>query len=118
MCCYTSPFIDTYYTVDGSDPKGGYVYEKPFTITSSTTVYAKNKFLGRWSEPAKSVYRFESIPITYSGELDLLISDKLPSARELLDYAIYGIIFALIIWAIIRRAWQNICDRIKRFLGF
>lgn len=62
----SSPFIHTYYSLDGSDPEDGYIYEGSFIITSSTTVYAKNKFWGRWSEPFKSSYRFESIPITYS----------------------------------------------------
>ena len=54
----SSPFIHTYYSLDGSDLKDGYVYERPFTITSSTTVFARNKFLWRWSEPSRSTYAF------------------------------------------------------------
>lgn len=83
----TSPFMHTYYTIDGSDPKGGYVYEKPFTITSSTTVYAKNKFLWRWSEPSKSVYRFESISITISNSANPYMNDKFISLNEIGDLA-------------------------------
>lgn len=37
----SSPFIHTYYSLDGSDPEDGYIYEGSFIITSSTTVYAK-----------------------------------------------------------------------------
>lgn len=111
----SSPFIQTYYSLDGSDPEDGYIYEDSFIITTSTTVYAKNKFFGRWSEPSKSTYKFESIPITYSSELDLLISDKLPSARELLDFTIFIVFVAIIIWTLIRKAWRNICDRIRNF---
>lgn len=79
----SSPFIHTYYSLDGSDPEDGYIYEGSFIITSSTTVYAKNKFLWRWSEPNKSAYRFESIPITISNGVDPNIDDKFISLNEI-----------------------------------
>lgn len=112
------PFLKTYYSLDGTNPEEGYIYKEPFTISETTTIVAKNKFLWEWSEPDRRTYRFETIPITYSGELDLLISDKLPSVNDLLDYAIYGIISITIIWALIRRAWRNFCNRVKNFFDY
>lgn len=113
------PLITTYYTLDGSDPKNGSVYEAPLTISETTTISAKNKFLfGGWSVLSQRTYRFENIPITYSGELDLLISDKLPSADELLEYALTIIIILAIIWCIIRNGLRKIRDRIRNFFDF
>lgn len=112
------PFLNTYYSLDGTNPEDGYIYNGMFTINESTTVVAKNKFLIWWSEPSKSTYKFENIPITYSGELDLLISNKLPSANELLEYAITIIIILAIIWNIIRNGLRNIRDRIRNFFDF
>ena len=55
------PFFHTYYSLDGRDPEDGYIYEDDFTITKTTTVCAKTKFLIFWSEPYKSTFRFESV---------------------------------------------------------
>lgn len=84
----SSPFIHTYYSLDGSDPEDGYLYESPFIITSSTTVYAKNKFLWRWSEPYRSTYRFESMQNITVNHADYDLSDRLIS----LDGLFTGII--------------------------
>lgn len=54
------PFFHTYYTLDGSDPEFGYIYEDVFTITKTTTVSAKTKFLIFWSDLEQNTFRFES----------------------------------------------------------
>lgn len=83
--------FDIYYSLDGSDPQNGKKYENPIIITNSTTVSARSKFLWRWSEPTKSAYRFESIPITISNSVDSNIDDKFISLNELGDLAkIFG----------------------------
>ncbi|MDE5539062.1 MAG: chitobiase/beta-hexosaminidase C-terminal domain-containing protein [Bacilli bacterium] len=70
------PFIKTYYSLDGSDPKDGHIYEGAIIITKTTTVSAKNKFLfGGWSNIEQSTYRFENMQITYSGYMNALIED-------------------------------------------
>ncbi len=110
-------FSHTYYSLDGSDPKTGNIYEGPLVVTESTTVAARNRFLLWWSELSKSTYRFENMQITYSSELDLLISDKLPPPDELLKYVIYIIIIFAIVRSIIRNAFRSTCDRIKNFFN-
>ena len=72
----TSPLLTTYYSLDGSDPKDGYIYTGKFTITETTTVVARNRFLYIfWSKPEDNTYRFESVqntPVTYvNGNIDL-----------------------------------------------
>lgn len=52
-------YIKVYYSLDGSDPKQGNKYEHPIVITESTTVVARNRFLGFWSESAERAYIFE-----------------------------------------------------------
>lgn len=57
----TYPLLTTYYSLDGSDPKDGYIYTGKFTITETTTVVARNRFLYIfWSKPEDNTYRFES----------------------------------------------------------
>ncbi len=89
--------FDVYYSLDGSDPKNGKEYEEPIIITSSTTVVARNKFLLWWSEPYKSAYRFESIPITISNSVNLNTDDKYISLNEIYDLVkiIVGLIVAV-----------------------
>ena len=70
------PFIKTYYSLDGSDPKDGYIYEGAITITKTTTVSAINKFqFGGWSKIEQSTFRFENMQITYSGYANALIEE-------------------------------------------
>ena len=40
----SNPLLKTYYSLDGSDPKDGYIYEDDFIITEITTISVKNKF--------------------------------------------------------------------------
>ena len=54
------PFLTTYYTLDGSDPEFGYIYKDEFTITKTTTVSAKNKFLIFWSGLSQNTFRFDN----------------------------------------------------------
>lgn len=71
----TSPLFTTYYSLDGSDPKDGFIYTGKFTITETTTVVARNRFLVFWSKPEDNTYRFESVQntaVTYvNGNIDL-----------------------------------------------
>lgn len=53
------PFVRIYYSLDGSDPKKGQLYSKPFEITNSTTVSARSRFLYIWSDISKSAYNFD-----------------------------------------------------------
>lgn len=59
----------------GSDPKDGFIYTGKFTITETTTVVARNRFLVFWSKPEDNTYRFESVQntaVTYvTGNIDL-----------------------------------------------
>ena len=52
-------YIKAYYSLDGSEPMQGNKYEHPIVITKSTTVVARNKFLGFWSESSERAYIFE-----------------------------------------------------------
>lgn len=56
----TIPFFRTYYSLDGSDPKDGYIYEGTFTITQTATVSARNKFFFWWSDISKSAFNINS----------------------------------------------------------
>lgn len=112
------PFLETYYSLDGTNPEEGHIYKDPFTISESTTIVAENRFLYFWwSKPDRRTYKFETIPITFSGELDLLINDKLPSANELLDYLVFFIILVAIIYSVVRKAIHNIRDQIRNFFN-
>lgn len=108
--------FDIYYSLDGSDPKNGRKYENPIIITNSTTVSARSKFLWRWSEPNKSAYRFESIPITISNNT---VNDKLwISADELVNFLFIGFWVIIIVFGILKNFIKNVKNGIKNFLGF
>ena len=65
----SNPLLKTYYSLNGSDPKDGHIYEGDFIITKTTTVSARNKFLIFWSDLSQSTFRFESAQnITVTGE--------------------------------------------------
>lgn len=53
--------FETYYSLDGTEPKDGNKYDDVVTIGESTTVSARNKYLWMWSDLARSAYRFEKI---------------------------------------------------------
>lgn len=50
------PLLNTYYSIDGSEPKDGNIYNGSFVITESTTVSARNKFLWVWSNLSERTY--------------------------------------------------------------
>lgn len=54
------PLLTTYYTIDGSNPEYGDTYKNTFTVTKTTTVSAKNRFLVFWSELSQNTFRFEN----------------------------------------------------------
>lgn len=55
-----SIFLETYYTLSGEDPQEeGKVYDSIITISESTTVCARNKFLWWWSDIARNPYIIE-----------------------------------------------------------
>ena len=90
------PFLHTYYSLDGSDPKNGSIYKGSFTITKSTTVVAKNRFLHFWwSEPFKSTYKFGDAQNVIVNNSDLLLSDDFISVDALLKFII-GLIFGIL----------------------
>ena len=65
------PIFTVYYSLDGSDPRSGNKYTDSFTITETTTVAAKNRFLHFfWSEPSISTFRFESVQNTTAKTVD------------------------------------------------
>lgn len=51
-------WIDIYYTLDGTDPKGGKKYEEPILLAETTTVATRGRFLFWWSDPVKEAYTF------------------------------------------------------------
>lgn len=51
--------FEKYYSLNGYDPKDGKIYENEFTISESTTICARNKFLFWWSDITKTSYQFE-----------------------------------------------------------
>lgn len=52
-------WIDTYYSLDGCDPKYGDIYENAIIITESTVVSARNKFLWIWSDIKSNAYKYK-----------------------------------------------------------
>lgn len=93
----TSPLLTTYYSLDGSDPKDGYKYTGEFTITETTTVVAKNRFLYIfWSKPEHNTYKFESVQntiVTYVDEsIDYLSIKQILFLLFIVFAVFYGII--------------------------
>lgn len=85
------PIFSIYYSLDGSDPKDGKIYKDSFTLTETTTVVAKNRFLHFfWSEPSKSTYRFESTQNITVNSVDNNSDDRM---AEFFAYAIIFFIF-------------------------
>ena len=66
--------MEIYYSLDGTDPINGDKYESAITISNSTTVCARSKFLGHWSKIVKEAYRFEKI--TYDDYVQLSIEGR------------------------------------------
>lgn len=66
--------VEIYYSLDGTDPINGDKYESAITISNSTTVCARSKYLWRWSNIVKEAYRFERI--TYDDYIQLSIEGR------------------------------------------
>lgn len=49
-------FYETYYSLDGSDPKDGSIYESPITISETVTICVRNKFLFWWSDISQKTF--------------------------------------------------------------
>lgn len=88
------PIFTIYYSLDGSDPKDGNIYTDSFTITETTTVAARNRFMHLfWSDPpSKSTFRFESVQNITSKNVD----DSINNQMTIEDFFVYLIFFLLI----------------------
>lgn len=111
------PLLTTYYTLDGNDPKDGVVYEDAFTITKTTTVSARNKFLfGGWSGISQRTYKFESIPISYSYSN---VNDRIwISADQFLSFLFISFSLIIIIWKGLKSFFKNIKNRLRDFFDY
>lgn len=78
-------FLETYYTLNGDDPKFGSIYEDTITLTESATVCARCKFLWKWSEIKQRPYiitendKTQNTPSTDEGDTktnDVSLPDK------------------------------------------
>lgn len=82
-------FLTIYYTTNGHDPKDGKVYESGITISESTTICARNKFLFWWSEISKSGYNLENKTVVgdkrYKG-IELSVYIQTMSAKDSTDF--------------------------------
>lgn len=56
------PFFKIYYSLDGTDPKFGSVYEDTIILSQSTTVCARCKFFWMWSNINQNTYKFKDLP--------------------------------------------------------
>ena len=65
--------LETYYTLDSTDPEDtGKIYKGAITVSEPVTIYARNKFLWKWSDIAQSSYDFiEEPPIEEQPEKEL-----------------------------------------------
>ncbi|MBD5456816.1 MAG: hypothetical protein HDR23_10215 [Lachnospiraceae bacterium] len=65
--------LETYYTLDSTDPEDtGKIYKGAITVSEPVTIYARNKFLWKWSDIAQSSYDFiEESPIEEQPEKEL-----------------------------------------------
>lgn len=101
------PFFHTYYSLDGSDPQNGNIYEVPLTITKTTTVSAKNKFFFWWSGLSQRTYRFENMQITYSGYANALIED----GHRVIDGFLGLIIKGILVFAFLVALFRSLFNR-------
>lgn len=66
-----SSLLQTYYTLDGTDPKEGKIYKDTITISESATICARNKFLWKWSEPVERPYIISSVNDKVNKNVDI-----------------------------------------------
>lgn len=91
----SNPLLKTYYSLDGSDPKDGYIYEGDFVITETTTVSAKNKFLIFWSGLSQNTFRFENVQNVTVNSVNTNIDDH-TTIKDFFTYLIMVLIFGTI----------------------
>lgn len=77
--------IEIYYSLDGTDPIEGSKYESAITISNSTTVCARSKFLGHWSKIVKEAYRFEKISYDDYAQLSIEGRVEYDTQEEILE---------------------------------
>ena len=95
------PLFKTYYSLDGSAPEDGYVYESPITITKTTTVSAKTKFLIFWSGLSKNTFRFGSAQNIIVNNVDNNADDS-ATIKDIFTYVIITIFLLIILVLAIR----------------
>lgn len=101
------PIFTIYYSLDGSDPKSGNIYTDSFTVTETTTVVARNRFLHFfWSEPSKSTFRFESVQNITVNNADQNTDDH-TTVKDFFTYLIITLIFGTILVLAIRGELDN-----------
>lgn len=94
------PIFSIYYSLDGSDPKNGKIYKDSFTITETTTVVAKNRFLHFfWSKEDKNTYRFENMQTMTVNSVDNNSDDHI---AEIFAYVILFFIFGTMFFNAVR----------------
>ena len=94
--------LDIYYSIDGTDPKYGELYENPIDISGSTTVAARTKFLWWWSDISKSSYKFGNTQNTTVNSVDNYIDDQ-TTIEDLFIYLIFFLFLCIIVIPMIRR---------------
>ena len=95
-------FFKIYYSLDGSDPKNGNIYTDRFTITETTTVVAKNRFLHFfWSNQSQNTFRFESVQNITANSVNNSIDDH-TTVKEFFMYLIAALIALTVLVRAIR----------------
>lgn len=94
--------LDIYYSIDGTDPKYGELYENSIIISESATVAARTKFLWWWSDISKSSYRFGNIQNITDNNVDNNLNDQ-TTIEDFLIYLIFFLILCAIVIPMIRR---------------
>lgn len=95
------PLLKTYYTLDGSNPEFGNVYDGTFIVSKTTTVSAKNKFLVFWSGLSQNTFRFESAQNITVDTVNNNIGDH-TTIKDFFTYLIISFIFGTILVLAIR----------------
>lgn len=95
------PLLTTYYSLDGSAPENGNIYEGTFTITKTTTVSAKNRFLIFWSDLSQNTFRFEDAQNITVNRVDNNTDEHI-SVQDIFTYALVFLIFCAIFVPVIR----------------
>lgn len=96
------PIFNIYYSLNGSDPKSGYIYTDSFTVAETTTVVARNRFLHFfWSETSKNTFRFENAQNITVNSVDNNIDDQI-TVKDFFSYLIIILVFGTVLVLAIR----------------